>query len=247
MHDALYIDIETIPAQRPDILAEIREACAEELQAALAAIAPPANYKDPAKIAEWDATVRPAKEAEARAAAEAKEDESYRRTALDGAFGQVCAVGYVFGDGIPEVIAGMDEAEVLGEVAHRLRSPKVNAFDCTVVGHNVVGFDLRFLTQRSIVRGIRPPAVLSRAAAAKPWEADKVYDTMVQWAGTGSRISLEKLCKALDIPSSKGDLDGSKVWDYVKAGRLQEVADYCRRDVEAVRQVHQRMTFARPR
>jgi predicted PolB exonuclease-like 3'-5' exonuclease len=51
------------------------------------------------------------------------------------------------------------------------------------------------------------------------------------------------LCLALSIPTPKGDLDGSKVWQYVQDGRHEEVAAYCRRDVEATRQVHRRMTF----
>ncbi len=114
-----------------------------------------------------------------------------------------------------------------------------------MVGHNVASFDLRFLVQRYIINGIRPHPVIARAAQAKPWESDKVFDTMVQWAGAGNRISLDKLCLGLGIPSPKGDLDGSKVWEWVQAGRIAEVADYCGRDVEAVQAVYQRMTFAK--
>ena len=113
-----------------------------------------------------------------------------------------------------------------------------------IIGHNVSAFDLRFLVQRSMILGVKPHPVLARAAACKPWETDRVYDTMVQWAGVGNRISLDKLCKALGIPG-KGDLDGSKVWDYVQAGRIAEVADYCADDVRKVWAVYQRMTFAR--
>jgi hypothetical protein len=35
------------------------------------------------------------------------------------------------------------------------------------------------------------------------------------------------------------------VWDYVQAGRIAEVADYCADDVRKVWAVYQRMTFAR--
>jgi predicted PolB exonuclease-like 3'-5' exonuclease len=71
---------------------------------------------------------------------------------------------------------------------------------------------------------------------------------MTAWAGWGGRISLDALCKALDIPT-KGteldgeDIDGSKVWDFVQAGRVSDVATYCMADVERVRTVYKRMNF----
>lgn len=84
------------------------------------------------------------------------------------------------------------------------------------------------------------------AANAKPWEANKVFDTMAHWAGVGNRVSLEKLCIALSIESPKTGLDGSKVAAAVAAGRLDDVAIYCAGDVEAVRRVFNRLTFAAP-
>ena len=67
---------------------------------------------------------------------------------------------------------------------------------------------------------------------------------MIQFAGVGNRISLDKLCLALSIQSPKGEIDGSKVAEYVAAGALDQVAEYCGKDVEAVRSVHRRMVFA---
>lgn len=240
----LFIDIETIPAQRPDVMAEIRESCKAELDAALEGICCPANYKDPAKIAEWNATVRMDKVQALQDQHEANIEAAYRKTGLDGAFGQVCVIGWAMDDEEPQALADMQEGPLLRQFYDRLRAiPANEVFQTTVIGHNLANFDLRFLAQRGIVNGIRPHAVISRAAQAKPWEQEKVYDTMVQWAGVGNRISLDKLCKALSIESPKGDLDGSKVWDYIQAGRMQEVADYCKRDVAAVRSVFWRMTF----
>lgn len=244
MTDNLFLDIETIPAQRPDILAEIIQDTEAERDAAMEAVRPPSNYKDAEKISEWWQTVGNSRKNTIVAEFDAKVDECYRKTALDGSFGQVCAIGFAFNDDEPAVLSGMDESALLTNFTQSLKARAPNIFDATVIGHNVAGFDLRFITQRSIVRGVRPHPLITRAAAAKPWEQDKVFDTMVQWAGIGGRVSLVKLCKALDIKSSKGDLDGSKVWDYVKAGRLDEVAEYCAGDVRDVRAVFWRMTFA---
>ena len=60
------------------------------------------------------------------------------------------------------------------------------------IGHNIVSFDLRFLWQRCLVLGIRPPVPL-------PLEGRDgiVTDTMIEWAGRFARDrwpSLEDLC-----------------------------------------------------
>lgn len=249
----LYIDIETIPAQRPDVLEEIRASKQAELTAALAAIAPPSNYKKAETIEEWWANEAPKKKADLQAAFESDVDDTYRKTSFDGAFGQVCVIGYAIDDGEPQYLR-TDDLTVAGEVA-LLESfacvltdliPKADWFTTTVIGHNVVAFDLRFLVQRHIVNGVRPHFIIAHAAQAKPWEQDKVYDTLAQWAGNGAKAggSLDKLCKALSIPSPKGAIDGSKVWDFVKAGEIVQVAEYCAKDVAATRAVHRRMTFA---
>lgn len=221
----LYIDIETLPTARADVRDYIA-----------ATVKPPATMSKAETIAKW--------EAESKAGAI---DEAVAKTGLDGSFGRVCVIGWAFNDGKPRTLLNADnEAALLTCFADEMADAINHSteFSTCVIGHNVSSFDLRFLVQRFIVNGIRPPMVIQRAAQAKPWESDKVFDTMVQWAGVGNRISLDKLCLALGIPSPKGDMDGSMVAEYVAAGRIEEVAVYCCRDVEAARAVHQRMTFA---
>lgn len=226
----IYIDIETIPAQRPDVLEEIK-----------ATIKAPAVYKKPESIAEWLRTEGPA-----------AIDEAYRKTGLDGAYGQVCVVGLALNDGGPVTIYEADwqepgaERSILDALACQLTDwiAPSDGFTTCMVGHNASAFDLRFLAQRSIVNGIRPHSAIARAAQAKPWESEKVFDTMVQWTGSANvRISLDKLCKSLSIKTPKGDITGATVWDAVQAGRISDVAAYCAGDVLATREVHRRMTF----
>lgn len=218
----IYIDIETIPSEREDV----RNYIASTIQ-------PPGTMKKAETIAAWEQNDKPA-----------AIDEAVAKTSFDGAFGRVFCIGWAIDDRSPRTVHGLDEADVLTLFSQLLAVKPSDSFSACVVGHNVAAFDLRFLMQRFIVNGIKPPLVIARAADAKPWEKDKVYDTMVQWAGAGNRVSLDKLCMALSIPSPKGELDGSKVWEWVKAGRHDEVADYCCGDVLATRHVHQRMTFA---
>lgn len=240
----LTIDIETIPAQRPDVLEEIRQSCKDALDAAIAGVKAPSNYGTDT-AAKWMAEKGSTQIEALRSAHESEVDAAYRKTGLDGAFGHICVIGWAFDDREPQAIVDAeDESGLLRAFREALNAIEPHdRHSTTVIGHNVASFDLRFLAQRSIVHGIRPHLVISRAAQAKPWESEKVFDTMVQWAGVGGKVSLDKLCKALSIPTSKGELDGSKVWDFVKAGRIAEVANYCKADVTATREVYRRMTY----
>src|SRR5690349_2440046 len=92
----VFIDIETIPAQRPDVLDEIRATEQDKLDAALAAIKPPGNYKKQETIDEWLATEAPKIAAGLTAAFDQTVDEAYRKTGLDGSFGQIVCVSYAY-------------------------------------------------------------------------------------------------------------------------------------------------------
>lgn len=239
------LDIETVPAQRPEVLEEIKQSKQAELDQALAAINPPGNYKKQETIDEWMANEAPKIRQGLIDAFESDVDQAYRKTGLDGAFGQVCVIGFTIEDDEPVTIAHMDEKIVLGQFTSQI-ADLVKPSDlhmARIIGHNVAAFDLRFLTQRYIVNGYRPHPIITRAARAKPWEDDKVFDTMVQWSGVGNRVSLDKLCKALSIESPKGGITGATVWDAVKDGRLDEVAEYCAGDVRATREAWRRMTY----
>lgn len=235
----LYLDIETTPTQRDDVRDYLSASLRDETLRAMEAVTAPANYKDAEKIAQYIADKKAALQDEFAA----KLADKIHATGLDGSFGNVFCIGWALDNGTAQTVYGTNERWVLESFAKLLRVPPNELHSTTVIGHNVSAFDLRFLTQRFIVNGIRPPLVIARAAQAKPWEQEKVYDTMVQWAGIGQRISLDKLCLALSIPTPKGDMDGSMVWQYVQDGRHDEVARYCERDVEATRAVHRRMTF----
>jgi hypothetical protein len=219
----LYIDIETIGTEREDVRKYIA-----------ATIKPPGTYKKAETIAKWEAEEKP----------QAIQD-AIQKTGLDGAFGQVVVIGYAIDDLPVHTIYSDNEYMALLQFNAELskKIPVNKLFDTTVVGHNIAGFDLRFLFQRQIVHKLKPHPVMIRATQAKPWESEKVFDTMVQFAGQGNRISLEKLCLALSLPSPKGEMDGSQVWDFIKAGKSDEVQKYCKADVEAVRQIHSRMKF----
>ncbi|QYO75620.1 hypothetical protein [Devosia salina] len=106
-----------------------------------------------------------------------------------------------------------------------------------VVAHHA-GFDIRYIWQRAIILGVTPPSWWP--VDARPWDTDRVFDTMTAWAGHGNRIGLDRLCKALSLPGKTG-VDGSQVWDLVRDGRIDDVVDYCDDDVRRLRSVHRRL------
>lgn len=245
----LTVDIETCPTTRQDIIDEIRSTKQAELDAAIAGVKPPGQYKKAESIAEWMENEAPKVIANLRDNFEADVQAALHKTCLDGAAGQIIAIGYALDDGKPGAFAASStaldqEAALLCDFYAWLDEsiPAREHLQTCVVGHSVVSFDLRFMVQRSIVHGIRPHTVIRRAATAKPWETELVFDTMTVWAGLGKTISLDRLCKALGLPGKNG-FDGSQVWAAAQAGEFQKIADYAADDAKKTRNVHRRMTY----
>lgn len=210
----VYLDIETIPTQNEDFQ---RYVC-EKLKA-------PANYKNEDTIKKW---------------LEENKDEAIHKTSLDGAFGEIVVIGVAINDEPPVLFYREDwqakdrEADILTRFNDYLRE---KANKCRTIpqfiGHNITKFDDRFIFQRSVINNVKPYYTATR---------QNTYDTMTEWAGYGNTIALDKLCKVLGI-EQKGDIDGSKVWQYIQDGKINEVAEYCAKDVERVRKVYKRMKF----
>lgn len=220
----IVLDIETCPAQDPAVLENF-----------IATIEPPAQYKKPESIAEW-------KKENGLAAAEDK----WRKTSFDGALGHICVIGVAFDDEAAQSLYSpswhADEASILRQFfdlvdAKCAEHPNVRP---VFIGHHIIGFDLRFIFQRAVVLGVKPSPQIP--FNARPYGDSSVYDTMTEWAGYRDTVSLDKLSTVL-LGEGKGDMDGSKVWDAVKAGRIDYVAEYCIDDVEKTRNVYRRLNF----
>lgn len=223
MNLCLYLDIETLPSRSPEVHAAIAET-----------ITCPGNVSKPESVAAWTAEKKPGLVREAIA-----------KTSFDGAHGHICCIGWAFNnDPARNVMSidSLDEADVLATFLDAI-SVTIDAsrnFIPTIIGHNVINFDIRFLWQRAIVLGVRMPNWFPRDP--KPWGND-VFDTMTAFAGQRGTIGLDRLCRALGIPG-KDDVDGSMVAQMWADGKHSEIAEYCRADVERTRNVHRKMCVA---
>lgn len=169
-------------------------------------------------------------------------------TSFDGSFGRIICIAYAIDDGPVEVLSGEeDEAEMLRKfwemvdsISIPARNPQWPDYGVQFIGHNVMDFDLRFIYQRSIVNRVKPVYDLNFAR----YKNYPIYDTMREWTKWSmNSVGLEHVAMALGIPTPKDGIDGSQVFDFYKAGKIKEICEYCKRDVDCTREVYKRMTF----
>jgi hypothetical protein len=217
----LYLDIETIPSQSPAVHALIAEG-----------VTPPGNISKADTIAAWHADKKPA-----------LVDEAIAKTSFDGALGHICCIGHAWGDEEPRshcIATVKTERDFLADFFGIVSKRIGGLGTVTIVGHNVIAFDIRFIWQRAIVLGVRVPSWFPRDP--KPWSGE-VFDTMTAFAGSRGTIGMDRLSRALGFPG-KGDVDGSMVAAMWAAGKYEEIAAYCRSDIERTREIHRKMMVA---
>ena len=166
------------------------------------------------------------------------EAELLKKLSLSAVTAKIICICYAV-----EPPVGCEVQALQGEEAEIINAFWKLAADCNLfVGHNILDFDLRFIYQRSIIHQIKP----SRDLPFARFRNAPIYDTMQEWSKWGrEHASLDSLSKVLGIPSPKENLDGSKVYPFYRAGKLPEIIEYCKRDVESVRQVYKRLTFTK--
>jgi hypothetical protein len=218
--DVLVLDCETLPTADPAVIAEIT-----------ANIKPPGNISKAETIAKWEAEEKPAKIKEAIA-----------KTALSGEYGSICSIGWALNNDEPYHASQnreWNELNILLSFKEYMES--IDHSFIKVVGHNLCAFDLPFIRQRMLINGIGLPKNIPWYA--RPWD-ERIGDTMLLWdSSPDKRISLDRLCKALGVPSPKNGIDGSMISELFSQGRFNEIAAYCRADVVATRACYRRMTI----
>lgn len=103
----------------------------------------------------------------------------------------------------------------------------------TVIGFNILGFDLPTIYVRSMLLDVRP----SRQFDLKPWGNDCI-DLMAVRFPKSSAKRLKWLAAAMDIEVPAGDVDGSRVEELWKTDPAK-VGEYVRSDVSVTRELHQ--------
>lgn len=152
--------------------------------------------------------------------------------ALDPITGRVVSgtVGYVKNDEIHLKSFFGEEKEVVQGVVDTLANSKR-----IISGFNIVGYDLPYIRKRATILGIPYPNQINDVGQ-KPWIfADKVFDIMDQWKGTGFYYNnLDEMCWAFGVPSPKnGDVKGSEVSKVFWEGGIDKIVTYNESDVRS--------------
>lgn len=102
----------------------------------------------------------------------------------------------------------------------------------TVVTYNGRGYDGPILMTRSAMLGIAPSRNLTPNRFKVSDHCD-LFEVLHNFGAIRDRFSLDYWCRRYQVESPKGKMDGSMVGEQARAGRYDEIAEYCLRDVRA--------------
>ena len=132
---------------------------------------------------------------------------------------------------------GDDEKQIITDFNELLNS-QFNKKQHQLCAHNGKEFDFPFIARRTLINGLKLPALLD-IAGKKPWEVNHL-DTMELWKfGDYKHYTSIKLLAALfNIPTPKDDIDGSQVAGvYWNDKDLERIKRYCQKDTLTVAQL----------
>ena len=132
---------------------------------------------------------------------------------------------------------GDDEKQIITDFNELLNS-QFNKKQHQLCAHNGKEFDFPFIARRTLINGLKLPALLD-IAGKKPWEVNHL-DTMELWKfGDYKHYTSIKLLAALfNIPTPKDDIDGSQVAGvYWNDKNLERIKRYCQKDTLTVAQL----------
>lgn len=190
-----------------------------------------------------------------------KDEEGFRKTALDGSLGRIFCIGYdeqdEFGNNIAHGCFGwnefeqnfeMNEEKLLTEFWEYLKD--FNSNQDIIIGHNILGFDLPFIKKRSFIFEVKQTVNFD----CYKYQKKTVFDTMLHfdswvWSKEGS-TSLKKLAYAFNLDCPKELLGEMNVYDAFMAGEYKKLYDYCKADVKTThliwRKLNGRQTNLKP-
>jgi len=220
----IFIDIETIP-QQPEAKAKAEIA---------ATISHPGNMSKQETIDAWHKG-----EGQYAGVKDALIEETYRKTSFDGSKGEIISISFANDEFDPITVSrGLDEKLML-ELAFEKLGKLLGGKAPWFIGHNIGGFDLKFLFQRAVINRVNPNMDLKQYGR----HGSQYFDTMQAWAGFGNRISQDNLCIALGLECKPEDICGANVWDHYKAGNIERIAEYNANDILTVRKIYNRLHF----
>ncbi len=110
----------------------------------------------------------------------------------------------------------------------------------TVVTYNGRGYDGPVLMTRSAMLDVAPSRNLTGYRYSIKDHCD-LMEVLNFFGAARESYSLDYWCRRFGVESPKGKMDGSRVADKARAGRYDEIAEYCLRDTRATADLFQRL------
>ena len=109
-----------------------------------------------------------------------------------------------------------------------------------LVTYNGRGYDGPVLMVRSAQLGATPSRNLVPNRYAVRDHCD-LMDILGFYGASRERYSLDYWCRRFDVESPKGSIDGSQVARAYRDGRIEDIGEYCLRDVRATAELYRRL------
>lgn len=156
------------------------------------------------------------------------------KDALSPLKGRIICIAYKFNDNETQAVYDDDEAALLAGFFDDL-----NKHPSILVGYNIIGFDIPFVLFRSLALGVRASHVIPRDL--KPWSKE-VFDCMKMLPSVGNKfLKLGDVCESMALDNPKDAVSGSGVGELYKEGRLDEIVEYCKKDVDSTYELYKKM------
>lgn len=117
------------------------------------------------------------------------------------------------------------EPELIAAFAERLAELRP-----TLVSFNGTSFDLPVLRYRAMIHGIAAPGLSEDYFRRYSTSHIDLCDQLANF-DQRAKVGLDDLCKMMGLPGKPQGIDGSKVWEAVQEGRIQDCANYGETDV----------------
>jgi predicted PolB exonuclease-like 3'-5' exonuclease len=108
---------------------------------------------------------------------------------------------------------------------------KIAQLSPQLVTYNGSGFDLPVLRYRAMLHNVFAPGMHNRAYFHRYTDDNVDLCDVLSSFSYGAKVKLDELSRILGLPGKPDGIDGSQVEAYFNAGRIQEIADYCKSDV----------------
>jgi predicted PolB exonuclease-like 3'-5' exonuclease len=205
------LDIETIPSQDPNIMAEL----SKEVKVAK-------NLKDADKIS---------------ASREEKLAKAYADTSFDPLLGSICAIGVMTNDGTKHLFTAYShDPEEQSALEAQAIADANTVLNGTVFAWNGRDFDFRFLGVRAMRYNVERPVLV-----ALPSYLSRGVDPMRKLFGysPAGMVSLSRFAKHLGIKHDDS-FDGSMVAEAFRKGEYSKITAHLDDDIETLYRIVRR-------